>query len=204
MIRSSLIALTIAAAASFAVATPALAQVFVATLAGSNEVPPANSPGSGTGTVTLDTVANTMRVEATFANLLGNTSASHIHCCTPPGANAGVATNVPTFPNFPLGVTSGSYDRLFDMTLAASFNPAFLNNATNGGNVTTARATLFNGIISGQAYLNIHTNLFPGGEIRGQLTAAPEPGTWAMMIIGFASVGLAMRRRRAEVAIEAG
>jgi hypothetical protein len=31
------------------------------------------------------------------------------------------------------------------------------------------------------------------GEI---VAAAPEPGTWAMMLIGFGAVGFAMRRRR--------
>ena len=197
MIRSSLFAMTIAATAMLA--TPAVAQVFNATLSGANEVPAANTPGFGSGVVTLDTVANTMRVQTTFAALIGNTTASHMHCCTPPSGNAGVATVTPSFTGFPLGVTSGNYDFTYDMTLASSFNPGFLNNGINGGNVTTARNTLFNGIIGGQAYLNIHTSRFPSGEIRGQLTAAPEPGTWAMMLIGFAGVGLAMRRRRTVV-----
>ena len=35
----------------------------------------------------------------------------------------------------------------------------------------------------------------PGGEIRGFLTAVPEPASWAMMIAGLAMVGGTMRRR---------
>lgn len=36
-----------------------------------------------------------------------------------------------------------------------------------------------------------------GGNIN--LTAVPEPGTWAMMLVGFGAVGFAMRRRRTPV-----
>jgi hypothetical protein len=52
-------------------------------------------------------------------------------------------------------------------------------------------------MLAGEAYLNIHTTTFGGGEIRGFLTAVPEPSTWAMMILGFAGVGfMAYRRSR--------
>ena len=188
-----------AALAMSLAATPARAAVylFTTTLSGTNEVPSVATPGVGAGTVTLDTDANTLRVALTFSGLLGNTTASHIHCCTAPGANAPVATQVPTFANFPLGVTAGAYDQVFNLGLASSFNPAFLNNAVNRGDVATARQTLVNGITSGQSYLNVHTTLFPGGEIRGQLTpAVPEPATWAMMLLGFGAMGVSMRRKR--------
>ena len=40
----------------------------------------------------------------------------------------------------------------------------------------------------------------PGGEIRGQLQAVPEPSTWAMMLPGFGAVGFAMScRKRTEL-----
>jgi hypothetical protein len=196
MYRLTLLA---AALAMSLAATPARAAVlvFTTTLSGTNEVPSVTTPGTGAATVTLDTDANTLRVALTFDGLLGNTTASHIHCCTAPGTNAPVATQVPTFANFPLGVTAGTYDQSFDLGLASSFNPAFLNNALNGGNVATARQTLVNGIISGQSYVNLHTTRFPGGEIRGQLTpGVPEPGTWAMMLLGFGAIGSALRARR--------
>jgi hypothetical protein len=32
--------------------------------------------------------------------------------------------------------------------------------------------------------------------LSGQIQALPEPGTWGMMLLGFAGVGVAMRRRR--------
>lgn len=185
------------ACACAALATPAVATVtvFNANLTGGEEVPPVATPGAGFAIVTIDDVAKSMRVQVTFSGLLSPTTASHIHCCAPFGTNAGVATQVPSFGGFPLGVLAGSYDRVFDMSLAASFNPAFLNNVVNGGNIDTARATLFNGMIAAQSYLNVHTQASPGGEIRGQLRAVPEPTTWAMMLLGFGIVGAAMRSR---------
>jgi len=80
-----------------------------------------------------------MRVEISFSGLTGTTTASHIHCCeATPGANANVmvATTTPTFPGFPLGVTSGSYDQTFDLTNAGSYNPDFIT--AHGGTVLCA------------------------------------------------------------------
>lgn len=178
-------------------ATPVSAAVLVyaAPLSGANEAPPVATPGTGFATVTIDNVLNTMRVQVTFSNLLGATTASHIHCCQPIGTNAQVATTTPTFPGFPLGVTAGTYDQTFDMMLASSYNPAFVT--AHGGNVAQARADLFAGLSAGQAYLNVHTGQFPGGEIRGQLLArVPEPAGWALMIAGFGLAGGALRVRR--------
>jgi hypothetical protein len=59
---------------------------------------------------------------------------------------------------------------------------------------------LLSGAAAGRAYLNIHTTEFPNGEIRGFLIAVPEPGTWAMMILGFGIAGASLRRRRAAFA----
>jgi hypothetical protein len=81
------------------------------------------------------------------------------------------------------------------MTLAASYNPDFITN--NGGTVGSALNALVAGLDSGRAYLNIHTSMFAGGEIRGFLQPVPEPGTYAMMVAGLGLVGfMAVRRRR--------
>jgi hypothetical protein len=137
-----------------------------------------------------------MHVHVDFSGLLGTTTASHIHCCTavPDAGTAGVATTTPTFAGFPLGVTSGTYDALLDMTMSSSYNPAFIS--AEGGTPASAEAALFAGMAAGETYLNIHSSVVPGGEIRGFLSLdAPEPGTflWA----GAALVALAVRRRRA-------
>lgn len=148
-------------------------QVYWATLSGPAEAPPNNSPGTGSSLVTIDVAANTMRVQATFSGLLAGVTASHIHGPTAvAGAGtAGVATAVPTFPGFPSGVTFGTYDQTFNMLLASSYNPSFMTN--NGGTPASAFAALRAAIAAGKAYLNIHSSMFPGGEIRGFLTECP-------------------------------
>lgn len=178
-------------AGSMALSGAANAAVFVynTSLSGAIEAPPNASPGTGVATITVDTTAHTLRVETNFSGLLGNVTASHIHAVTaaPFTGTAGVATQVPTFVGFPLGNTFGSYDQTFDMTLASSYNPAFITN--NGGTPASAEVVLFNALATGQAYLNIHSSMFPGGEIRG---FTPEPASLALLALGAVTL---LRRR---------
>ena len=159
--------------------------VYTTLLNGPNEFPANPSLGTGTSKVTVDFDLLTMRVEATFSGLTGNTTASHIHGpILDPPANplASVATPVPSFPGFPLGVQAGSYDQTFDMTSAASYNPAFVT--ANGGSVGSAMNAFFAGLDAGKMYLNIHTSNTPGGEIRGFFTLVPEPSTATLLALG--------------------
>ncbi|MEZ6210214.1 MAG: CHRD domain-containing protein [Phycisphaerales bacterium] len=153
--------------------------------------PPVMSSGSGTSTVTIDTDLHTMRVEASFQDLTGMTTASHIHGPTavPFEGNAGVISPTPSFPGFPLGVTSGSYDMTFDLTMASSYNPSFIT--AQGGMVSAAEGALLQSLAEGRSYLNIHSSAFGGGEIRG-FYVVPAPGTGALCVTG----GLVMTRRR--------
>ena len=165
-------------------------------LTGPAEAPPNASPGQGVGLVTFDLDLATMRVQVSFADLTGNVTASHIHCCTasPGSATAGVATQLPSFVGFPHGGTSGSYDHTFDLTVASSYNPAFV---TAQGSISGAMNALLAGALAGTAYLNIHTETFRAGEIRGFLQPVPEPSTWALMALGLVATGFAARRRAA-------
>lgn len=171
---------------------------YFANLSGPNEFPPNASPGTGFAQVTIDVVAHTMLVDVVFSGLLGPNIAAHIHCCTavPFTATAGVATTTPTFTGFPSGTTSGSYNHTFDLTLASSYRAGFLA-TEGGGSVAAAEAVLAAGMAAGKTYLNIHSTVFTGGEIRGFLEPVPEPAT--MVMAGAALLGLAAIRRKKQI-----
>ena len=187
------------------VATKSPAAIFTydATLLGSSEVPANASAATGFAEVIIDNALNTMRVEVTFSGLSGIAAASQIHCCTasPDTGNADIASQTPSFTGFPLGVTSGTYDHTFDMTLTSSYSSSFT--ASNGGTPSGAFAALMAGLNDDDAYLNIQSTVFFGGEIRGFLQAVPEPSTWAMMMLGFAGIGFMAYRRKSKPALMA-
>ena len=144
-------------------ASPAGAQsVSTGALDGASVVPPTPSPGTGTAEVTVD--EDQLTVDLAFSGLGANSVASHLHCCTAAGSNVGVAI---LFPDFPLGVTSGTYAHTFDLASAATYLAAFVN--ANGGTAAGAKAALLAGITRGHAYTCVHSITFSGGEIRSQL-----------------------------------
>jgi hypothetical protein len=140
------------------------------TFSGAAESPPSASPGTGYGDVDVDTGTHQMHLFIVFSGLIGQVSAAHIHAPTLVAGTgtAGVATMTPTFLGFPGGVSAGLYEMTFDMSQASSFNPTYI--ANNGGTPLSAAAALYQAMADGKAYFNIHTNAFPGGEIRGFLT----------------------------------
>jgi len=164
------------AAWSFAlllVSTPAAAVTIVynVTLSGLQSVPINVTTAFGSATVTVDDAADTVGVVLSFTGLTGGAaSAAHIHCCVATNANGPV---VIPFTGFP-AATSGTYSNLFTGVSAANIA----------------------GIEAGLAYINIHNAVFPGGEIRGDILAAPVPEPESVSLILAGLAGLALYRAR--------
>ena len=165
---------------------------FTATMDGPSESPPNASPGTGFATITYNDQTHFMDINASFSGLLGNTTAAHIHAPTvnPGTLTAGVATQTPSFATFPLGVTSGNHIQSLNMSLASSYNPAFIT--ANGGTAASAEIAFFNYVVQGRAYYNIHTSVVGSGEIRGFLV--PEPASLGILA-GAGLLALGRRRR---------
>jgi hypothetical protein len=89
-------------------------------------------------------------------------------------------------------VLAGSYERTF--TVAQFINQNFIN--ANGGTLASAQAALITGLNERRAYLNIHTERYPAGEINGFSSVVPEPSTYALLGTGLGLIGLVARRRR--------
>jgi hypothetical protein len=165
------------------------ATVFSASLSGANEVPPSGSAGTGSITVTLS--GDTLSVVEVFSGLSSPTTAAHIHCCGAVGLNESVAL---PFTTFQTGVTAGSFTGTFDLTNPAVYLAAFVT--AEGGTAAGAESALVAGLNSGQTYANIHTMVDPGGEIRGQLVAVPEPAMLLLAAIALAAFALPGRAKR--------
>lgn len=135
---------------------------FVALLSGAAEVlnttPGAETrdpDGAGSAAVTFDLAAATPNVcwDLTYSNLTGIPAAAHIHGPAAAGANAGVVIGFTPF-----------------TTLTA-------NGASACRPLTAPEAIVAADIVVNPAnyYVNIHTSDFPGGAIRGQLSAGAAP-----------------------------
>jgi CHRD domain/PEP-CTERM motif len=192
-LKKSLVA---AAAVLSAAAAQADLTIFQGTFA------PEAQGATGTGTLYMeyDHHGSTLFINAIWSGLSGNTSNAHIHCCTtnPNTGTAGIALATGgILPGFPLGIKSGNYTELIDLALASNYSAGFVT--ASGGTAALAEERLIDNLTSGQAYLNIHTTTFGGGEIRAFVTAVPEPQTYAMLLAGLGLLGVAAKRRQQAV-----
>jgi hypothetical protein len=129
------------------VRVPAYAQVspgcrLSARMDAAQENPQNPSPGTGTAVFTR-TAPNQLSYTYDYQNLTSGLNAAHIHR-GPPGVNGPVVIPLSINP----GTTSGT------VSDTATADPALLDEIC---------------LNPGGFYINLHTDTFPGGEIRGQL-----------------------------------
>ena len=119
---------------------------FKAHLTGSEEVPANESMAVGEAVLKLSKDGTELSYKVIVANIV-DVTASHIHIATV-GSNGPVV--VPLY-------TSGLIEGKTNGILAEGTAPVTQN--------------LMDALMTGNAYVNVHTKAHPGGEIRGQISA---------------------------------
>ncbi|MGA9153054.1 MAG: CHRD domain-containing protein [Candidatus Nitrosopolaris sp.] len=148
--------------------TLAFGQHFFARLMGKNEIPPVNTPATGTANFTLSPDGNSLHYTLSAQNITGVMGA-HIH--------VGTSTQ-----NGPVLLT------LLNSSISASNNgistTGTITSSDIRGNLTGkpimphvgmavgSMRELTNLLTSGTAYVNVHTQQHQNGEIRGQIGPA--------------------------------
>lgn len=132
--------LALAGTLSLAQAAPVF---FDVPLTGAQQVPPVQSPGSGTAKLTYDPDTRVVTWNVSFSGLSSQATMAHFHGPAPAGKNAG--------PQIWL-TQKGSME---------------VSSPINGQ--ATLSADQAKEFEAGHMYINVHTTNNPGGEIRGQV-----------------------------------
>ncbi|MGH2386361.1 MAG: CHRD domain-containing protein [Candidatus Limnocylindria bacterium] len=134
---------------------------FVTSLSGAEEVPPNSSLASGVAIFHLSADGMSLSYKLIASNI-ENVTQAHIHAPAPAGANAGVvAWLYPEEGQAPILIPGRHDGVLATGTITAD--------DLVGSLAGQPLSALIAQIQSGNAYVNVHTTQFPGGEIRGQL-----------------------------------
>ncbi|MEX2582023.1 MAG: CHRD domain-containing protein [Gemmatimonadota bacterium] len=138
-----------------------LNEQFSATLTGAAEVPPKTTTASGGAEFVHDISAAELEFVLTVDDI-ENVRAAHIHLAQP-GANGPViaflfSSDNPVTVSTPTVLSTG-FIRDADVLTVEGFDGTF--------------ASLMAQIRAGNTYVNVHTTQNPGGEVRGQIGAAP-------------------------------
>lgn len=137
--RLGILTIGLLAIPAFAATTLAAAIQYHAVLHGTSEVPPNKTTGSGELFATLDTATKQLSYTLSFAGLTGSAVAAHFHGPAAAGVNAAVVVPITGNLAEPVHGTAPLTDAQIKDLLA------------------------------GKWYVNVHTEMNKGGEIRGQL-----------------------------------
>ncbi len=126
-------------------------------MSGAQEIPANPSAALGSMDVSYSRDTRILNYKVTWTGLADSVSLMHIHGLSPLGFNSGVVQNIVTASNgiFPQK-TSGKFTFAKTGTISGTL-------LADG--VVVKEEDLLNGFY----YMNIHTSVYPGGEIKGQI-----------------------------------
>lgn len=168
--------LLVAMVALIVSALPAAANIWIlqAVLTGDQEVPPNGSRAVGSVSMSYNDETNMFNMAILVEGIArSDLIASHIHQ-GPPGVNGPI---------------------IFDIGAGNQYTETpngLMRILENAGPLPESNEEF---LLSNRNYVNIHTNQFPGGEIRGQLIVVPEPATVAVVTMGLGLLAARKRRR---------
>jgi hypothetical protein len=145
----------------------------VAELVGYNEPPSISTVGSGEFRAQINKDKTEIEWELSYANLEGSIQQAHIHLGQM-GVNGGITVFLCTnLGNGPAGIqgcpaspaTIGGTITAADVSPNIPATQAARNQGLNTGEI----AELIRAIRAGSTYVNVHSTMWPGGEIRSQI-----------------------------------
>lgn len=194
--------LTFAACATASVSSAAIIQFDLlgkagpGLIAGNENATILGTPGSGgelLGGFTFDNVAKVLSISFSWSGLQGASAGTF-------GMASGFHIHGPTTTPDPFLGNASVLHNISGGTAGGGAVPAYtVNNLATGsgsitGTISGIPAAQEADLLAGRWYVNVHSALNPGGEIRGNLVLVPEP---AGALLGAAALGtLALRRRR--------
>lgn len=143
---------------------------FKATLIGYEEVPAISTTGGGSFTLIIEPGDTGFTYELTYSGLTGSVQQAHTHIAQK-GVNGGIMVFYCTnLGNGPAGTQACPASGTVTGRITAA---DVIGGAAAQGVSPGEFAEVLKAIRAGTTYTNVHSNLFPGGEIRGQIASDP-------------------------------
>jgi CHRD domain-containing protein len=167
-----LLTITLVLAALLALTQPVTAaDNFGARLRGLEEVPSISTLGQGFFLGTLNASGTAMDYVLVYFDLQGTVQQAHIHIAQP-GVNGGIVlffcTNLVPPAGVPIPPACPTTPGI--NTVTGTLTSANVITQATQGIAAGEFSEVIRAIRAGNSYANVHTDLFPGGEIRGQVT----------------------------------
>jgi hypothetical protein len=143
---------------------------FSVDLVGYEEVPAVSTAGGGTFTAAISPSGDEIRYELTYGSLQGLAQQSHIHFgqeSVTGGISVFLCSNLGNGP-------AGTQPCPPSGTVTGTIRPVDVIGPTAQGITAGEFDELVKALRAGVAYANVHSSVWPGGEIRGQLSHSDE------------------------------